>query len=108
MLTAPSRSQALGSGYCSTECEREDRERKVILGLMAEAGIEPAAGRQCGHCGAKIPNWRKGRRVSKANSILFAQMLAASDKGSSSNFDIETVKQHPIRGLFSYVGIVTS
>ena len=55
-----------GLPCCSTECERRHRKHQNNLKLMAEVGSEPSAKRKCEHCGAVIPNWRKGRRVSRA------------------------------------------
>ena len=40
--------------------------RKANLAIMAEAGIEPRAKRQCEVCGVAIPTWRNGRRVPKS------------------------------------------
>ena len=56
--------ESLGLRCCSVECERSYHEREENLAVMAEAGIEPKAKRQCESCGARIPTWRKGRRVS--------------------------------------------
>ena len=58
--------ESKGLRCCSTECEQRYRERQGNLDLMAEVGVEPSAKRKCECCGAVIPKWRKGRRVSKA------------------------------------------
>jgi hypothetical protein len=60
--------ESLGLGCCSAECERRYREAQDNRAVMAEVGIEPAAKRQCANpgCGAVIPKWRDGRRVSGA------------------------------------------
>jgi hypothetical protein len=58
--------ESLGLRCCSNDCERSLKERQDNLTVMAEAGIEPKAKRQCDQCGTVIPQWRKGRRVSKA------------------------------------------
>jgi hypothetical protein len=58
--------ESLGLQCSSIECERSLRERQDNLTVMAEAGIEPKAKRQCLQCGTVIPHWRKGRRVSKS------------------------------------------
>src|SRR5262245_42341519 len=50
--------ESLGLRCCSVECERSYREREENLAVMAEAGIEPKAKRQCESCGARIPTWR--------------------------------------------------
>jgi hypothetical protein len=55
-----------GLRCCSIECERRYRERQDNLAVMAEAGVEPAAKRECETCGAVIPKWRNGRKVSAA------------------------------------------
>jgi len=58
--------ESLGLRCCSIECERSYRERQDNLAVMAQAGIEPKAKRQCEQCKAVIPAWRKGRQVSKS------------------------------------------
>jgi hypothetical protein len=58
--------ESRGLRCCSTECERAFCERKANLALMAEFGAEPSAKRHCVECGAIIPKWRNGRRVSTA------------------------------------------
>jgi hypothetical protein len=55
-----------GLRCCSIGCEHAYRERQVNLGTMAEVGMEPTSKRQCQTCGARIPRWRKGRKVSSA------------------------------------------
>jgi len=55
-----------GLRCCSPECERRYRERQTNIAVMAEAGIEPTAKRQCAECGGRIPMWRNGRKVSSA------------------------------------------
>ena len=56
-----------GLRCCSTDCERHYREREDNAALMAEVDMQPPAPkRKCQHCGGDIPNWRKGRRVTKA------------------------------------------
>jgi hypothetical protein len=59
--------ESRGSRSCSIECERRYREREANIKLMAEVGIEPTkVKRQCVECGARIPTWRNGRKVSRA------------------------------------------
>jgi hypothetical protein len=58
--------ESLGLRCCSTECDQGHRERESNLAVMAEAGIEPKARRQCEQCKAVIPTWRKGRKISKS------------------------------------------
>jgi hypothetical protein len=55
-----------GLRCCSRDCEQSYRERQHNLAVMAEVGVEPTAKRQCQTCGARIPKWRKGRKVSSA------------------------------------------
>ena len=56
--------ESRGSRHCSAECRQRDRERQDNLKVIAEAGVEIALKRKCEVCGAVIPTWRKGRRVS--------------------------------------------
>jgi excisionase family DNA binding protein len=58
--------ESKGLRCCSSDCEHAFKEREANLAVMAEAGIEPAAKRTCLQCGGRIPQWRKGRRVSAA------------------------------------------
>jgi hypothetical protein len=59
--------ESKGLRCCSPECERAARERQENVALMAEIGMEVVAKRLCQHpgCGAAIPKWRNGRRVSE-------------------------------------------
>jgi hypothetical protein len=56
-----------GLRCCSTECERQMREKAEIAATMAEVGMEPVAveRRKCEHCSITIPRWRNGRQVPK-------------------------------------------
>ena len=58
--------ESKGLRCCSDVCERRYREKKDNLAVMAKIGIEPAVKRRCEGCGAVIPKWSKGRRVSSA------------------------------------------
>ena len=58
--------ESKGLRCCSAECERRYCEKKDNLAVMAKIGIEPSAKRTCASCGAVIPKWSKGRRVSSA------------------------------------------
>jgi hypothetical protein len=68
---------------------------------MAAAGIEPSAKRQCKTCGAVIPKWRNGRKVSTATRFCSpkcsrkARMAGESQNAFS---DIETAKEAPSIG----------
>ncbi len=57
--------ESRGLRCCSPECERAYREREENLRLMAEVGLELPVKRTCADCGAIIPKWRNGRRVSR-------------------------------------------
>ncbi len=54
-----------GSRCCSAECERRYREREQNLATLAEIGAKVKESRRC-DCGANIPMWRNGRKVSSA------------------------------------------
>ncbi len=58
--------ESKGLRCCSSECERGYREHQENLAAMAEVGVEPTRKRQCASCGARIPTWRKGRKVSSS------------------------------------------
>jgi hypothetical protein len=58
--------ESKGLRCCSGECERSYREREANLAVMAQAGIEAKVKRRCECCGAVIPTWRNGRKVSSA------------------------------------------
>jgi hypothetical protein len=62
--------ESLGLRCCSANCERSYREAQDNRAVMAEVGIEPAAKRRCANpeCGAVVPKWRNGRRVSSATA----------------------------------------
>jgi len=70
--------ESLGLQCCSTDCERSLRERQDNLAVMAEVGIEPKAKCQCEQCGARIPVWRKGRRVSNKTRFCSANCSSKS------------------------------
>ena len=59
--------ESKGLRCCSPACQRGYRERQENLAAMAEVGIEPTSKRQCASCGARIPTWRKGRKVSSSS-----------------------------------------
>src|SRR5262249_23632559 len=58
-----------GLRCCSAECERRARERGDNAELMGEVGIDRPVKRKCQQCRGDIPNWRNGRRVSKATKF---------------------------------------
>lgn len=89
--------ESRGLRCCSAACERRYRERQDNLAVMAEAGIEPAAKRRC-ECGAVIPKWRNGRRVSSATRFCSPKCSRkarrASDSGNAP-LKLETMKKCP-------------
>jgi len=91
--------ESVGPECCSTDCERFFRERQNNLAVMAKAGIEPKARRQCEQCKAVIPTWRKGRRVSK--SVRFCSEKCSKRAGPPPSFVLLTLKKCPFcAGLF--------
>jgi hypothetical protein len=92
--------ESKGLRCCSTECERRYKERQENLALMATVGIEPAAKKKlCASCGAKIPTWRNGRRVSKATQFCgpkCAQRARRAFWEPKPGFDAGNVKKVPI------------
>jgi len=89
-----------GVRCCSTECERTYRQRQEAEALMAEVGIDPPTRRKCEyeHCGRDIPNWRNGRRVSKAvrfcSPVCRRKAKLASDSRTAV-FGAQTAKKCP-------------
>ena len=55
-----------GLRCCSADCERRYREREGTAAILAEVDMQLPTKRKCQHCGGDIPNWRNGRRVTKA------------------------------------------
>jgi hypothetical protein len=74
--------ESIGLRCCSTECERGLRERQENLAIMADAGIEPAAKRTCETCGARIPTWRNGRKVSSATRFCSSKCGAKARRAA--------------------------
>jgi len=70
-----------GLRCCSAECERELRRKQE---LDAELENDPfrAVKRKCNECGGDIPNWRKGRRVSKAAKFCSPRCKAQYGKSA--------------------------
>ena len=58
--------ESKGLRCCSADCERRYRERQENLAVIAEVGMETTRKKLCAApgCGARIPTWRKGKRVS--------------------------------------------
>ena len=68
--------ESLGLRCCSVECDRSYHEREENLAVMAEAGIEPKAKRQCENCGARNPDLAQGAQGIEQNTLLLLQMRA--------------------------------
>jgi hypothetical protein len=69
-----------GLRCCSTDCERRYLKRCENEQLMAAVGMERPVKRKCEApgCGRDIPNWRNGRRVSKATRFCSDKCSKAS------------------------------
>jgi hypothetical protein len=62
-----------GLRCCSTDCERQYRERLDIEATLQEVGAEISPKRTCETCGATIPRWKNGRAVSKTTRFCSAK-----------------------------------
>jgi hypothetical protein len=80
-----------GLRCCSTDCERRYLKRGENEQLMAAVGMERPVKRKCEApgCGRDIPNWRNGKRVSKATRFCSSRCKQAAyrEKGSESPND---------------------
>jgi hypothetical protein len=94
-----------GWACCSIECAREYRRKRE---LEAELKDDPfrAVKRKCLDCGGDIPNWRKGRRVSKATKFCSPRCKGRHVKSTRAAPDSpkpvlarETAKKPPSNGL---------
>jgi len=83
-----------GLRCCSPDCERRYRERQDNLAVMAEVGMKPTAKRRCRTCGARIPKWRKGRKVSSATRFC-SRKCARRPKTAETRNGLETIKKCP-------------
>jgi hypothetical protein len=94
-----------GWACCSAECSRELHRKRA---LHAELAGDPfrAIKRKCLDCGGDIPNWRNGRRVSKA--AFFCSPRCKDRHGKSTRvapgspkpaLARETAKKPPENGL---------
>jgi hypothetical protein len=90
-----------GLRCCSTECERTYRQRQQNQADLAEIGMEIATKRKCEACGGNIPNWRNGRRVSKATRFCSSQCGQRARKalgGLNRDQSVQTAKKCPSNG----------
>ena len=66
------RFESKGLRCCSVECERKLGEKRENVAIMAEVDMElSVVKRKCEKCGANIPIWHNGRRVSKRRKFCF-------------------------------------
>jgi hypothetical protein len=75
----------------------------VTIVTLHEVGMEVAPKRKCQSCGVNIPNWRKGRRVSKATRFC-SDRCAATVKclpGVWQPFVARNVKKAPVLWAFA-------
>ena len=86
--------ESKGLRCCSPECERCYRERQENLAVMAEVGIEPASKRRCANpeCRARIPTWRKGRKVSSLTRFCSPKCARMARTAIDPVFVAETIK----------------
>jgi hypothetical protein len=72
-----------GLRCCSLECERKHLRQRENESIMAEVGMDKPVKRKCQECGGDIPNWVKGKRVSKRRQFCSAkcQQRAAKKPG---------------------------
>lgn len=75
--------ESKGLRCCSVECDRRYRERLDNLAVMAAAGIEPAAKRQCETCGDVIPKFRNGRKVPSNKRFCSPKCAARASRAKS-------------------------
>jgi hypothetical protein len=72
-----------GLRCCSTECERRYCERQQNLEIMAQVGIAATAKRHCAACGARIPMWRKGRKVSSKTRFCSPKCRESANRAAA-------------------------
>jgi hypothetical protein len=89
---------------CSLKCARKLRECKERDKLLADDPFR-AVKRKCLDCGGDIPNWRKGRRVSKATRFCSARCQKKRRRNGgiganepTSDLSAETAKMCPENG----------
>jgi hypothetical protein len=86
-----------GLRCCSIECERK-LSRKQELDVELEADPFRVAKRKCADCGADIPNWRNGRRVSAATRFCSDRCRKSAARmvdGPDPVLSAETAKKCP-------------
>ena len=96
-----------GLRCCSTNCERNCREREQNLATMAEAGIEPSVKRKCA-CGAVIPKWLpSGRAVSASKrfcSDRCKRKYGKRDLAAQAPFGTGNAQTSPLKPGFQIAG----
>jgi hypothetical protein len=78
------RFDSTGVRCCSDKCERAYLDRQKTITTLHKVGMEVATKRKCHSCGGSIPNWRNGRRVSKATRFCSDGCAAKSRRKKSS------------------------
>jgi hypothetical protein len=99
-----------GLRCCSIDCERGYRDKQKLEAELADDPFR-AIKRKCDACRRDIPNWRNGRRVSKATRFCSDRCATAARRKSAgldpsdqtSVLSPETVKRYPKNGGFSRV-----
>jgi hypothetical protein len=75
-----------GLRCCSKECESAWREREGKVAIMAEVGMEASPKKRCAECGAAVPKWRNGRRVSVATRFCSPRCARKTRNGGGASF----------------------
>ena len=82
---------------CSTDCERNFCRKQKLDAELADDAFRVVK-RKCLGCDRDIPNWRNGRRVSKATRFCSPRCAKKPRKPSgdqTAGFGVETVKKTP-------------
>jgi hypothetical protein len=94
-----------GWNCCCIECSREHRRRQDLEEELKDSPFRTIK-RKCAVCGGDIPNWRKGRRVSKATKFCSPRCKDRHGKSTRTAPDSpkpvlarETAKKPPENGL---------
>jgi hypothetical protein len=87
-----------GLRWCSVDCEHRYKERQENLALMAKVGVEPTPKKLCANpeCRARIPTWRKGRKVSSSTRFCSPKCQQKARRQSSAEkavLNAETAKK---------------
>jgi hypothetical protein len=94
-----------GLRCCSLDCERDLHRKQELEDELANDPFR-AVKRRCAGCGGNIPNWRNGRRVSKATRFCSDRCRKKTGRQSDSPNPVlsaETAKKCPENGGFPKV-----